>query len=380
MAVDIKPYRIEISEDALDDLKRRIAATRYPERETVDDWSQGTPLSYTRALADYWRQEYDWRKTERVLNELPQFTATLDGLDIHFLHIRSPEPDARPLIMTHGWPGSIIEFLDVIGPLADPVAHGGNASDAFHVVCPALPGYGFSQKPAKTGWKIEKIAAEWDTLMKALGYSSYFAQGGDWGAAVTTELAMQKDNGCAGAHVNMAIVFPDPATMNKLTDEEKETLESFERHRTEGAGYSKQQSTRPQTLGYGLTDSPVGQLAWIVEKFYLWTDNDGDPLDVIDKDRLLDNVMMYWLTAAATSSARLYWESYNNFSVAPVDKPMAVSCFPAEMLRPSERWVRKRFTDLRYYRQLDRGGHFAAMEQPELFVGEVRAAFNKMSL
>jgi len=278
--------------------------------------------------------------------------------------------------MTHGWPGSLVEFLKVIGPLTDPVAYGGDASDAFHLVCPSLPGYGFSGKPSTSGWGVEKIATHWSELMARLGYSQYFAQGGDWGAIVTTNIGMQDVEHCAGIHLNMAIAPPDPTTMDSLTEAEQSALAGMKFYQDWDSGYSKQQSTRPQTIGYGLVDSPVGQMAWILEKFYAWTDCDGHPENVLTRDELLDNVMMYWLNAAGASSARLYWESFgggtndNNITV-----PAGASIFPHEIFRASKRWIEQRYTKLVYFNELERGGHFAAFEQPDAFVGEVRACF-----
>jgi pimeloyl-ACP methyl ester carboxylesterase len=380
MSDAITPFRIETPEAELEALRARIRATRWPEKETPDDWSQGIPLAYVRELAQYWAERYDWRATEARLNALPQFTTPLDGLDIHFLHVRSPVTNARPLVLTHGWPGSIVEFLKVIGPLTDPLAHGGSAADAFHVVCPSLPGFGWSGKPTRPGWGIAKIATEWDTLMRRLGYDAYFAQGGDWGAIVTTAIGSQNLGHCRGIHANMAIALPDPATMNDLTDFEKSALAGMQHYQDSESGYSKQQSTRPQTIGYALVDSPVGQLAWIVEKFWAWTDCNGHPENVLTRDELLDNVMTYWLPAAGASSARIYWESFASLNRDPVPVPSGISVFPKEIFRTSRRWAEQRYTDLRFYQQHERGGHFAAFEVPEQFVVDVRAAFAAMSL
>ncbi|MEM0985358.1 MAG: epoxide hydrolase family protein [Pseudomonadota bacterium] len=375
MSDAVTPFEIAIPDAALDDLRARLKLTRFPEAETVDDWSQGVPLDYVKDLAAHWADAYDWRPIEAQLNSLPNFTTALDGLDIHFLHIRSPEPSARPLLMTHGWPGSVLEFMEVIGPLTNPVAHGGAAADAFHLVVPSLPGFGFSAKPSRTGWGVKAIATQWDALMRRLGYDRYFAQGGDWGSIVTTEIGVQNLGSCAGIHVTMPIVVPDQAAMAEATAEELSALASMKFYQDWDSGYSKQQSTRPQTLGYGLVDSPVGQLAWIIEKFYQWTDCDGHPENVISRDRLLDNVMVYWLNGAGASSARIYWESFNTMGADPVVVPSAISIFPKEIFRTSERWARKRYSDLRYFGQRDRGGHFAATEQPSAFVEELRAGF-----
>jgi pimeloyl-ACP methyl ester carboxylesterase len=374
----ITPYRIEIPESTLDDLRQRLANTRWPDRETPDDWTQGIPLAYMQEVVRYWASEYDWRRCEARVNQFDLFKTTLDGLGIHFLHVRSPQEDALPLVMTHGWPGSIIEFLKVIEPLADPAAHGGDAEDAFHVICPSLPGYGFSDKPAETGWSTGRIARAWAELMKRLGYDRYVAQGGDWGALVTTEIALADPEHCAGIHLNMPIVAPDPETMSDLTSEEQSALESLQYYQDWDSGYSKEQSTRPQTVGYGLVDSPSGQAAWILEKFWAWTDCDGHPENVLTRDELLDNVMFYWVPAAAASSARLYWESFNKFNFDPIGIPVGCSIFPKEVFRCSRRWAEKRFAKLVYWNELDKGGHFAAFEQPEAFVDELRTCCRHM--
>ena len=371
----VRPFRIETPEADLVDLHERLARTRWPEAETVDDWSQGIPLTYTRALCDYWDAGYDWRATEERLNELPQFVTEIDGLDIHFVHVRSPHPGALPIVLTHGWPGSFIEFEKAIGPLVDPLAYGGDAADAFDVVCPSLPGYGFSAKPTDIGWSVERIARAWATLMERLGYGRYGAQGGDWGAMVTASLGHQDPAHVAGIHLNMPLAAPGSFDLTDLTPEEVAALESFADHRSWGTGYSKEQSTRPQTVGYGLVDSPVGQAAWIIEKFCAWSDCDGHPEHVFTRDELLDNVMLYWLPAAGASSARLYWESFVRPGFDEVTVPTGCSIFPKEIMRMSRRWAATRFTDIRYWNELDRGGHFAAFEQPVVFVDEVRSFF-----
>lgn len=378
MSQKIAPFRIAASDAQLEDLARRLRATRWPERETVDDWSQGVPLAYLQEVCAYWAEKYDWRARESRLNDFDQFRTEIDGLGIHFVHVRSPHEDALPLVVTHGWPGSIVEFHKVIGPLADPTAHGGDAGDAFHVVCPSLPGYGFSDKPSGTGWGVERIARAWAALMERLGYARYVAQGGDWGSMVTTAVALQDAAHCAGIHLNMPLALPDPATMSDLSPEEQQALASLKHYEDEGSGYSKQQSTRPQTLGYGLTDSPAGQAAWILEKLHAWSDCDGHPENVFTRDELLDNVMLYWLPGNAASSARLYWESFRTPLLEPVSIPVGASIFPKEILRTSRRWAEKRFHHIVHWNRLDRGGHFAAFEQPELFVNELRECFRKM--
>lgn len=375
---DVTPFRIHASDAQLDDLRRRLRATRWPEAETVDDWSQGIPLTYVQEVCGYWAEKYDWRAREERLNAWPQFRTGIDGVGIHFVHARSPHEDALPLVITHGWPGSVVEFQKVIGPLTDPAAHGGDAADAFHVVCPSLPGYGFSDKPARPGWGVERIADAWGTLMRRLGYARYVAQGGDWGAMVTTCIGMRDPEGCRAIHLNMPIAPPDPATMGDLSDAEKSALAGIQHYQEWDSGYSKEQSTRPQTLGYGLVDSPAGQAAWILEKFHAWTDCQGHPENAIGRDELLDNVMLYWLPATAASSARLYWESFRNPPMDPVKVPVGCSIFPKEIFRTSRRWAEKRFGTLLHWNELDRGGHFAAFEQPELYVDEVRTAFRSL--
>jgi pimeloyl-ACP methyl ester carboxylesterase len=371
----LTPFRIGVPEADLNDLRDRLRRTRWPDPEPVDDWSQGIPLAYVQELCGYWANQYDWRATEARLNEFPQFRTEIDGLGVHFLHVRSPHPDALPLIITHGWPGSIVEFLKVIGPLTDPPAHGAAAADAFHVVCPSLPGFGFSDKPTEPGWSTERIARAWAELMVRLGYDRYGAQGGDWGAAVTTNLGQQDVEDLAGIHINMPIVAPDRSTFGELTEREQAALASMAHYQEWESGYSKQQSTRPQTVGYGLVDSPAGQCAWIVEKFWAWTDCDDHPEHVLTRDELLDNVMMYWLPGTAASSARLYWESFNTRNIDIVPAPAGISIFPKEIFRTSRRWAESRFTDLRYWNELDKGDHFAAFEQPASWVDEVRAFF-----
>jgi pimeloyl-ACP methyl ester carboxylesterase len=377
----VVPAPIAVPDADLDDLRARLLRTRWPERETVDDWSQGIPLEYVQELCRYWAQDYDWRATEARLNAFAPHRTVLDGggadsLGFHFLHVRSPEPEALPLVMTHGWPGSIVEFHKVLGPLTDPGAHGGDAADAFHVVCPSLPGYGWSDRPTRTGWSTPRIARAWTTLMARLGYDRYGAQGGDWGATVTTCIGEIDPDHVVGLHVNMPIAFPDPS-MGEFTAREQAAVDSFVHYQRQESGYSTQQSTRPQTLGYGLVDSPAGQAAWIVEKLYAWTDCDGHPEHVLTRDELLDNVMLYWLPATAASSARLYWESFTDLQtkLAPVTVPSGVSIFPHEISRPSRRWAEPRFRDLRWWNEVERGGHFAAFEQPEIFVDEVRSFF-----
>lgn len=379
MNTAISPFRIAVSDDVLEDLRTRLRHTRWPEAELVSDWSQGAPLQWIKDVCRYWAESYDWRQREAQLNRFSQFTAEIDGLDIHFIHVRSKHPEARPLIITHGWPGSVVEFHKVIEPLTDPTAHGGSAADAFHVVCPSLPGFGFSAKPAATGWGVDRIAKAWAVLMDRLGYTSYFAQGGDWGSAVTTAIGGQDPAHCAGIHITLAM-STRPDVEGQPTPEETRALNGIKYYADWDSGYSKQQSTRPQTLGYGLTDSPSGQAAWILEKFWAWTDCDGHPENILSRDELLDNVMLYWVTATAASSARLYWESFGPGKRTPhrVNVPTGVAVFPKEIVTPVRKWMEANFTNIQHWSEMPKGGHFSAFEQPELFVGEVRAFFGKL--
>jgi len=296
-------------------------------------------------------------------------------LGVHFLHVRSPNEHALPLVLTHGWPGSVVEFLDVIGPLTDPAAHGGDPADAFHVVCPSLPGYGFSDKPTSTGWGVERIGQAWAALMARLGYDRYGAQGGDWGAGVTTNIGQTDPEHVVGIHLNMLTARPHADDLADMTESEQASVASLQHYQDWDSGYSKQQSTRPQTLGYALADSPAGQCGWILEKFWSWTDTDGDPVAALGADRILDNVMLYWLAGTAASSARLYWESFRRARGGNVEVPTGVSIFPKEIFRASRRWAERQFTDIRQWHELSAGGHFAAFEQPETFVDEVRSFF-----
>jgi epoxide hydrolase len=377
MCSAITPYRISVADDVIDDLKSRLRHARWPEEEPVGDWSQGVPLTWIKEICRYWAEEYDWRRREALLNRFAQFVTEIDGLAIHFLHVRSPYPDAMPLIVTHGWPGSIVEFQKVIEPLTNPAAFGGEAADAFHLVCPSLPGFGFSGKPATTGWGVDRIALAWAGLMDRLGYTRYGAQGGDWGSAVTTSLGAQDTDHCAGIHITLAM-GARPTVEGQPTPEEAKALQGVKYYADWDSGYSKQQSTRPQTIGYALTDSPSGQAAWILEKFWAWTDCDGDPLNVLTRDELLDNVMIYWITETAVSSARLYWESFGRPRPYKVTVPTGVAVFPREIVPPVRRWMEEAFPNIQHWSEMPRGGHFAAFEQPELFVQEVRSFFRKL--
>lgn len=376
----IRPFSINVNPADISDLKGRLARARFPDKETPTDWSQGIPLAYVRELACYWQTTYDHNRLATRLNAWPNFITELDGLDIHFMHIRSPHANAKPLLLTHGWPGSVVEFLKVIEPLTRPELHGGTAADAFHLVCPSLAGYGFSGKPTKPGWGVQKMGLEWGHLMARLRYSDYLAQGGDWGSMVTIQVALQDPQHCKGIHLNMVVASPDPETMSSLTPLEQAALAGMKHYQDWDSGYSKEQSTRPQTVGYGLVDSPVGQMAWIMEKFWAWTDCDGHPENVLTRDEMLDNVMVYWLNAAGASSARLYWESFNRGFTDTVTTPMGGSIFPKEIFRASKRWASKRYTNIVYWNELNKGGHFAAFEQPAQFVSEVRNCFRNITL
>lgn len=373
---ELSAFRLDVPRGEIEALQLRLAMTRWPEAETVDDWSQGVPRSYHREFCDYWANEYDWFTTQRRLNQLPQYVTNLSGLPIHLLHIRSKHEGAKPLLLTHGWPGSIIEFLEVIAPLTDPTRHGGDAADACHVVCPSLPGYGFSGKPEAPGWNVAKIALAWDELMARLGYDHYYAQGGDWGAGVTITIAMQDRGRCRGIHINMPTAGPTKDALTDPTPADQKTLERIRYFQRWGAGYHKQQSTRPQTLGYGLADSPIGQSAWILEKFYEWTDCDGHPENIFSRDELIDNIMIYWLTNSAASSARLYWETFQPDSAGTrgvkVKLPVGISRFPKEIMAGPRSWSERAFENIVYWNEVDKGGHFAAFEQPQAFVREIR--------
>jgi pimeloyl-ACP methyl ester carboxylesterase len=381
----VTPFTIDVPEGDLVDLRRRLDRARWPERETVDDWSQGVPLTYLQDLCGYWRREYDWRATEARLNRLDHFRSRIDGVDIHFVHVPSSHPDALPVIITHGWPGSFLEFEAAIGPLTDPTAHGGRSSDAFSVVLPSLPGYGFSGRPAQPGWGLQRIADAWAQLMHRLGYSRFGAQGGDWGSSVTTCLAQQHPERLVGILLTPPLAAPDPATFADLTDAEQASLDALRHADSSEDGYSAEQSTKPQTIGYSLVDSPAGLCAWIVEKFRTWTDCDGVPENALTRDQMLDDITLYWLTGTGASAARLYWESIREvqeiFTTGTgdrVDVPTGGSLFVKENPRPSQRWAARRFTDLRYWNEVPRGGHFAAFEQPDLFVEEMRAFFRPL--
>src|SRR6266481_8434902 len=350
----VTPFEVHVPEAALDDLKRRLANTRWPNKETVADWSQGVPLAKARALVEYWRTRYDWRRVERSLNALPQFRTQFDGLGVHFIHVRSKHPDALPIVITHGWPGSIIEFLQVIAPLVDPTAHGGKPDEAFHVVIPSLPGFGFSDKPTEPGWRLPRIASAWAVLMMRLGYSHYVAQGGDWGAGVTSWMAKQRPSALAAIHLNLPILFPPPPPPpGGYTAAEQPALAQLGKYGSDGSAYGLIQGTRPQTLGYGLADSPVGQAMWIYEKFQAWSDNKGDAAEAISVDHMLDDISLYWLTDTAASSARLYFESWGkDFGRMPIDLPVAVSIFKGDFFTPPKVWGDETYSKLFYWNEV----------------------------
>ncbi|MFJ6824513.1 epoxide hydrolase family protein [Streptomyces niveus] len=378
----VEPFVVDVPQADLDDLATRLAATRWPDELPGAGWSQGVPGHYLRELATYWRTEYDWRAQEAQLNRFPQFTTVIDGATVHFLHIRSARADALPLLVTHGWPGSVVEFLDVIGPLTDPGAHGGDPADAFDLVIPSIPGYGLSGPTREGGWDVHRVALAWAELMRRLGYERYGAQGGDWGHAITRELAAVDGERVVGIHLNTLLTLPpeDPAEAAALTADDRARLDQLMAAGPEMSGYARIQGTRPQTLAYGLTDSPVGQLAWIVEKFMEWTDSTRRPEDAVPRDRLLTNVMLYWLTATAGSSARHYWEAAHPSHPPRGGRlltPTGVAVFAADQARPVRR-IAERDNAIVHWSEFDRGGHFAAMEEPDLFAGDVRAFFRRV--
>ncbi len=389
----IRPYKVQISDEVLSDLRKRVQATRWPDKETVADQSQGVQLARIKDLVDYWGTGYDWRKVESKLNGLPMYVTTIDGVDIQFIHVKSSNPHALPLLITHGWPGSVLEITDSIGPLTNPTAFGGKASDAFDVIIPSMPGYGFSERPQATGWDPDHIARAWDVLMKRLGYKQYVSQGGDWGSVIADAMARQSPKGLLGIHVNMPPTVPpdvakamaagEPAPAG-LSEPEKDAYESLSTFFKKNGAYGAMMSTRPQTVGYGLSDSPAGLAAWMYDKFAQWTYSGGDPEKSLTKDQMLDDITLYWVTNSAVSSARLYWENNNNnFNAADqktsqIKLPVAVTVFPGEIYRAPRSWTERAYSNLVYYNEVDKGGHFAAWEQPRLFAEEMRAAFRTL--
>lgn len=356
----VRLFQVSVPQEAIDDLRARLRATRFPDGRPVKDWSQGVPLVQARALVEYWESRYDWRRFETELNSFPNFRTSIDGLGIHFIHGRSPYPDALPILLTHGWPGSIAEFLKIIRPLTNPTEHGGSAQDAFHVIVPSLPGFGFSDKPTETGWNVSRVAAAWSALMQRLGYRRWVAQGGDWGAGVTTALGQLLPPGLAAIHLNW------------LFDADKGFLGDDD-------GYFRQQSARPPTIGYALADSPAGQAMWMYEKFSSLTDDIGSPEDALSRDQMLDNISLYWFTNTAASSARIYWENTGaSFSGGRLNLPVAATVFPREKYRTPKSWAEKTYSNLIYWNEAEDGGHFAAFEEPDIFVEEMRSAFRKL--
>ncbi|GAC84616.1 putative epoxide hydrolase [Gordonia paraffinivorans NBRC 108238] len=367
---ELTRFQIDHAPADLDDLRRRIVGARWPEPAT--DASQGISVEFLREVTDYWADSYDWWATQQRLNALPQYTAVIDGLRIHFVHVRSSRPDATAMILTHGWPGSFVEFEQVIGPLTEPPP----GQRAFHVVIPSLPGYGYSAKPTAPGWNFERTAQAWGELMRGLGYSEYVAQGGDWGALVTSAMAQAQVAGLQAIHLNLPLVFPEEPPAEPTAAEQRAMTAAAE-YSAKGTGYYAIQATRPQTVGYGLADSPVGQAAWILDKVLEWTDHRGDPWGYLDRDRVLDIVTIYWLTNSAASSARYYWENARGrgFRGPVLDLPVGVSVFPKELYTPPREWAAAYYRNLIHWGEPERGGHFAALEQPELFVTELRTAF-----
>ncbi len=388
---DVRPFRVDVPQEALDDLRRRVQATRWPSRELVEDRSQGVQLATAQELARYWTNDYDWRRNEARLNELPQFTTEIDGLDVHFIHVKSKHDDALPLIMTHGWPGSVVELLETVGPLTDPTAHGGTAEDAFHLVLPSVPGYGFSAEPTELGWWAGRVAQDWPELMRRLGYTRYVAQGGDVGAAITDAMGRQAPEGLIGIHTNLFV----PAlggVMPADTDEEKAAVAQIAAFRATGFGYFLEQATRPQTIGYALLDSPVALAAWMLDhdtdSYVKITDAfvHKQPSGNLTRDHILDNITLYWLTGTGASAARSYWESGQAQAKAqasgqappPVTIPFAFTTFPGEIWKTPRSWVEKNYPNVVHFNEVDRGGHFAAWEEPQLFSEEIRAAFRSL--
>jgi pimeloyl-ACP methyl ester carboxylesterase len=389
-ATEVRPLHFEIPEEQVDDLRRRIAATRWPTKELVPDRSQGVQLRALQELARYWVTDYDWSKAEAKLNALPQFTTEIDGVDIHFIHVRSPHENALPLIMTHGWPGSVIELLEAVGPLTDPTAHGGTADDAFDLVLPSLPGYGFSGEPAELGWNVGRVAQAWAELIRRLGYTRYVAQGGDVGAAVTDAMGRQAPEGLLGIHMNLLVTILAGGPMPSESEEERAALDAIATFKTSGFGYFLEQATRPQTIGYALLDSPVAMAAWLLDhdtdSYYKISSAfvDGQPTGNLTRDHILDNITLYWLTGTGASAARSYWEDGRAAELAAgqappeASVPVGFTTFPGEIWRTPRSWVEQSYPNVSYFNEVDKGGHFAAWEEPELFSEEIRAAFRSL--
>src|SRR5215216_4539774 len=390
-ATEIRPFHVDVPDEELDELRRRIAATRWPSKELVPDRSQGVQLAPLRALARYWSTDYDWRKAEARLNAVPQFTTEIDGVDIHFIHVRSEREDALPLIMTHGWPGSVIELLETVGPLTDPTAHGGQAEDAFHLVLPSLPGYGFSSEPAELGWNVGRVAGAWAELMHRLGYTRYVAQGGDVGALVTDTMGRQAPEGLVGIHMNLLVTVlggPQP----EESEQERAAADQLATFRESGFGYFLEMATRPQTIGYALLDTPVALAAWLLDhdtdSYYKISGAfvDGEPAGNLTRETIVDNITLYWLTGTGVSAARSYWEDGRALAQArgsgqappEVSLPVGFTTFPGEIWRTPRSWAENSYPNLTYFNEVDRGGHFAAWEEPQLFSEEVRATFRSL--
>ena len=390
-ATEVRPFHYEIRQEQMDDLRRRIEATRWPTKELVEDRSQGVQLATVQELARYWTTDYDWGRVEAKLNALPQFTTEIDGIEIHFINVRSQHEDALPLIMTHGWPGSVIELLETVGPLTDPTAHGGDAEDAFHLVLPSLPGYGFSTEPTELGWNVDRVAQAWAKLMQRLGYARYVAQGGDVGAAVTDTMGRQAPEGLIGIHTNLLVtVLGGPQSTD--SDEERAAQAQLDTFRASGFGYFLEMATRPQTIGYSLLDSPIGLAAWLLDhdtdSYYKIASAfvDGQPAGNLTRDNIIDNITLYWLTGTGASAARSYWEDAQVLAAAlasgqappEVSLPVGFTTFPGEIWRTPRSWVENSYPNVSYFNEVDRGGHFAAWEEPELFSEELRAAFRSL--
>jgi epoxide hydrolase len=374
----IRPFTVAVTEAEVEDLKQRLARTRWPDPETVPDWSQGVRLENAKALIDYWERDYDWRRFESKLNRLPQFLTEIDGLDIHFIHVKSENPDAMPLILTHGWPSSIVDLLELIGPLTDPVRFGGDAADSFDVVIPSLPGFGFSGKPTETGWDVSRTASAWVELMKRLGYTRWAAQGGDWGAVVTTALGAMRPEGLLGIHLNTPYAFPAKIP-DELSPEERDAVETAALYTGDLGGSSHVQGTKPETVGFALADSPAGQAAWIYEKFQSKTDNHGLPEEALGTDAMLDAISLYWFTNSAASSGRIYWENKSATLAGPkLTLPVAVTVFPRDIPRLPRIWIEDTYSDLIHFGKAEKGGHFAAFEQPEILVDEIRTGLRSL--
>ncbi|KAH8822086.1 Alpha/Beta hydrolase protein [Xylogone sp. PMI_703] len=371
----IHPYTIDIPQSELDDLKWRLANTRWPDEELVSDWSQGVPLHKARVLCDYWQNKYDWRRFEREANALSQFVTKIDGLDIHFFHVRSNHPNALPVLLAHGWPGSFVEFMKTIKPLTDPTAYGGQAEDAFDVILPSLPGWGFTEAPKEVGWNMDRTARACITLMDRLGCDRWVAQGGDYGSAIVTLIAKFRPKGLIGIHLNLLFAIPERLG-DDATAEEKEAMTAFMLTQTEHSGYKHESSTRPQTISYSLSDSPMGQATWIYEKFYDWTDNKGDPEDALSLDEMLDNISVYWFSRSAASSSRVFWEVKDfKFDIGAIDLPVAAMIFEKDIFKHPRKWIDRAYPNLIHFSKVQKGAHFGSFEQPELFVKDLRAAF-----